>query len=153
MGLGEEAAEQIGPVLDLLQLALDDPDQAVQVGGDEVGDGPLKQRPDAFSRFVIVHGSLDRRGQARRLSAGRACSGWSSGPDGCGHLIRREGRRRGHPPRMTALTKVPKTELWTSFPEATRNDILGLLSMLLERLAVSPMPAEGAGGEHDASSA
>ena len=52
---------------------------------------------------------------------------------------------------MMALTKVPETELWTSFPEATRNDILGLLSMLLERLAVSPMPAEGAGGEHDAS--
>jgi hypothetical protein len=53
---------------------------------------------------------------------------------------------------MTALTKVPKTELWTSFPEATRNDVLGLLSMLLERLAVSPMPtAEGAGGEHGAS--
>ena len=53
---------------------------------------------------------------------------------------------------MTALMKVPETELWTSFPEATRDDILGLLSMLLERLAVSPMPAaEGAGGEHDGS--
>ena len=39
---------------------------------------------------------------------------------------------------MTALTKVPEGELWTSFPEAARNDILGLLSMLLERLAVSP---------------
>jgi hypothetical protein len=46
---------------------------------------------------------------------------------------------------MTALTSVPDGELWRSFPEATRNDILGLLSMLLERLA-----AEGAGGEHDA---
>ena len=33
-----------------------------------------------------------------------------------------------------------------------RNDILGLLSMLLERLAVSPMlAAERSGGEHDAS--
>ena len=52
---------------------------------------------------------------------------------------------------MTALTTVSEGELWTSFPEATRNDVLGLLSMLLERLAVSPMPAEGAGGEHDAS--
>jgi hypothetical protein len=51
---------------------------------------------------------------------------------------------------MTALTKVPETELWTSFPEATRNDVLGLLSMLLERMAVLPA-AEGAGGEHDAS--
>jgi hypothetical protein len=52
---------------------------------------------------------------------------------------------------MTALTSVPDGELWRSLPEATRNDILGLLSMLLERLAVSAMPAaEGAGGEHDA---
>ena len=42
---------------------------------------------------------------------------------------------------MTALTKVPETELWTSFPEVTRNDVLGLLCMLLERWAVSPRPA------------
>jgi len=62
-----------------------------------------------------------------------------------------EGRRRGHLPRMMALTSVPDEKLWGSFPEATRNDILGLLSMLLERLAVLPMPAaEGAGGERDA---
>ena len=53
---------------------------------------------------------------------------------------------------MTALTTVSEGELWTSFPEATRNDVLGLLSMLLERLAVpSMLTAEGAGGEHDAS--
>jgi hypothetical protein len=53
---------------------------------------------------------------------------------------------------MTALTTISEGELWTSFPEATRNDVLGLLSMLLERLAVSSMPAaERAGGEHDAS--
>ena len=53
---------------------------------------------------------------------------------------------------MTALMKVPETELWTSFPEATRDDILGLLSMLLERLAVSAgQAAEGTGGEHGAS--
>jgi hypothetical protein len=52
---------------------------------------------------------------------------------------------------MTALTKVPETELWTSFPEVTRNEVLGLLSMLLERWAVSAgLAAEGAGGEHDA---
>ena len=52
---------------------------------------------------------------------------------------------------MTALTKVPEMELWTSFPEATRNDILGLLSMLLERWAVSAgLAAEGTGGEHGA---
>ena len=48
---------------------------------------------------------------------------------------------------MTALMKVPETELWTSFPEATRDDILGLLGVLLERLAVSPgLAAEGTGG-------
>ena len=53
---------------------------------------------------------------------------------------------------MTALPRVSEGELWTSFPEAIRNDILGLLSMLLERLAVSAgLAAEGTGGEHDAS--
>ena len=53
---------------------------------------------------------------------------------------------------MTALTKVPETELWTSFPEAARNDVLRLLGMLLERLAVSATPAaaEGTGGGHGA---
>ena len=53
---------------------------------------------------------------------------------------------------MTALPRVSEGELWTSFPEVTRSDGLGLLSMLLERLAVSAgLAAEGAGGEHDAS--
>ena len=53
---------------------------------------------------------------------------------------------------MVALTSVPDGELWRSFPEATRNDILGLLSMLLEQLAVSAgLAAEGTGGEHGAS--
>ena len=53
---------------------------------------------------------------------------------------------------MTALTTVSEGELWRSFPEATRSDVLGLLSMLLERLAVSAgLAAEGIGGEHDAS--
>jgi hypothetical protein len=52
---------------------------------------------------------------------------------------------------MAALTRVPERELWTSFPEANRNDVLGLLGMLLERLAVSAEPAaEGTGGEHGA---
>ena len=46
---------------------------------------------------------------------------------------------------------VPDGELWASFPEATRNDILGLLGMLLERWAVSAgLAAEGSGGEHGA---
>ena len=52
---------------------------------------------------------------------------------------------------MVALTKVPDGELWESFPEATRNDVLGLLGMLLERQAVSAgLAAERAWGEHDA---
>jgi len=53
---------------------------------------------------------------------------------------------------MVALTSVRDGELWGSFPEATRNDILGLLTMLLERWAVSAgLAAEGTGGERDAS--
>jgi hypothetical protein len=52
---------------------------------------------------------------------------------------------------MAALTRVPEGDLWASFPEVTRNDILGLLGMLLERWAVSAeLAAEGTGGEHDA---
>jgi hypothetical protein len=42
-------------------------------------------------------------------------------------------------------------DLWTSFPEANRNGVLGMLGMLLERLAVSAgAAAEGVGGEHGA---
>ena len=53
---------------------------------------------------------------------------------------------------MAALTRVSKRALWASFPEANRNDVLRLLSMLLERLAGSAAPAaaEGTGGEHGA---
>jgi hypothetical protein len=48
-----------------------------------------------------------------------------------------------------ALTRVSERALWASLPEANRNDVLRLLSMLLERLAVlaAPPAAEGAGGE------
>ena len=49
---------------------------------------------------------------------------------------------------MAAVTRIPQTELWTSFPQANRNEVLALLSMLLERSAAAP--AEGTGGEHDA---
>ena len=52
-GGGEAAVDQVGPVLDLLQLALDDADQAVQVGGGEVDHGPLEQRPDALHRINV----------------------------------------------------------------------------------------------------
>ena len=49
------------------------------------------------------------------------------------------------------VTSVPDGELWRSFPEANRSDILGLLSMLLERWVVSAgLAAEGTGGEHGA---
>jgi hypothetical protein len=51
---------------------------------------------------------------------------------------------------MAALTKGPATELWTSFPEANRNDVLGLLGMLLERLAVRAGQTAGTGGERGA---
>ena len=104
-----------------------------------------------------MHGSLRKRVKMRRLSAGRACFGWLSGLSGCEHVIRGDRGRRGrcehgHSPWMTALPRVSAGERWTSFPEATRSDVLGLLSMLLERLAVSAgLAAEGIGGEHDAS--
>jgi hypothetical protein len=52
-GGGQAAVDQVGPVLDFLQLALDDADQAVQVGGGEVGDGPLEQRPDALRGIKV----------------------------------------------------------------------------------------------------
>jgi hypothetical protein len=42
-GAGQAAIDQVGPVLDLLQLALDDADQAGLVGGGEAGRGPLEQ--------------------------------------------------------------------------------------------------------------
>ena len=53
---------------------------------------------------------------------------------------------------MAAVTRVPEMALWVSFPEANRNEVLRLLSMILERLtAVSAAPtAEGNGGEHGA---
>src|SRR6266849_6323164 len=151
-GGGQAAVDQVGPVLDLLQLALDDADQAVQAGRGEVDHGPLEQRPDPFSRFATVHGSLDRGLLARRLSAGRACCGWWSWPGSYEHATLLEaGRGGGHLLQMVALTSVPDGELWRSFPESTRDDIVRLLGMFLERLAVSAgLAAEGAGGEHDA---
>ena len=60
----------------------------------------------------------------------------------CGH---------GHLPQMVVVTGVPDGELWRSFPDAVRSDIVGLLGMLLERWAVSAgLAAEGTGGEHGA---
>jgi hypothetical protein len=51
---------------------------------------------------------------------------------------------------MAALTRVSERALWASFPEANRNDVLRLLSMILERLtavSAAPTAAEGTGGE------
>ena len=48
---------------------------------------------------------------------------------------------------MAAVTRFPVMELWTLFPEANRNEVLRLLSMLLERSAAGPA-VEGTGGEH-----
>ena len=42
-----------------------------------------------------------------------------------------------------AVVKIPEAALWASFPEANRNEVLGLLGVLLERLA-----SEGSGDEH-----
>jgi hypothetical protein len=135
----------------------DDLEQVGEAGDREVGQhAALEHGPDRFSRFAIVHATLGRRLLARRLSAGGACFGWLSGLSGCGHVIRGDrGRRgrceRGHSPWMTVLPRVSEGELWTSFPEATRSDVLGLLGVLLERWAVSAgLAAEGAGGEHGA---
>ncbi len=49
---------------------------------------------------------------------------------------------------MAVTKKNPETALWASFPEANRNEVLGLLSMLLERLAATAGASEGAGDEH-----
>ena len=46
-------------------------------------------------------------------------------------------------PEASGHLRIPETELWASFPEATRTDVLRLLGMLLERLAVSACLAEG----------
>jgi hypothetical protein len=53
---------------------------------------------------------------------------------------------------MAAVMRVPERALWVSFPEANRNEVLRLLSMILERFtAVSAAPAaEGSGGERGA---
>jgi len=44
--------------------------------------------------------------------------------------------------------EIPEAALWTSFPEANRDEVLALLSMVLERLAAAAGAAEGAGDEH-----
>jgi hypothetical protein len=54
----------------------DDRDQVGEAGEGEVGrDAALEHRPDLFSRFATVRGSLSGRVRARRLSAGRGCLG------------------------------------------------------------------------------
>ena len=82
-----------------------------------------------------------------RCQVVRACFGWWSGLSGCGHVTWREAGRRGRP-FLIALTGIPEGELWASFPEASREEVLRVLSMLLERLPASAgTAAEGVGGE------
>ena len=94
----------------------------------------------AVTPVIGREGPLRLVGWAGKLRARDRAGGGRRGR--CGH---------GHLPQMAALTSVPDGELWRSFPEANRSDILGLLSMLLERWAVSAgLAAEGTGGEHGA---
>jgi hypothetical protein len=53
---------------------------------------------------------------------------------------------------MAAVAKVPERVLWVSFPEANRNEVLRLLSMILERLTAVPAgpAADRSGGERGA---
>jgi hypothetical protein len=57
-GGGEAAVDQMGPVLDLLQLAFDDTHQVIQARGGEASRGAFEQGPDAFNRLSIMQGSL-----------------------------------------------------------------------------------------------
>jgi hypothetical protein len=60
-GSGEAVVDQVWAELDLLQLALDDTGEVAEVGCREVGQRPLDQGPDAFSRFATVRGEMDSR--------------------------------------------------------------------------------------------
>src|SRR5690348_4032005 len=60
-GLGQEAAEQAGPVLHPPEPGLDQRGQLIDVLLDQVGQRPFQVRPDRLSRFAIVHAALDRR--------------------------------------------------------------------------------------------
>jgi predicted Fe-S protein YdhL (DUF1289 family) len=53
---------------------------------------------------------------------------------------------------MAAVRRVSERVLWVSFPEANRNEVLRLLSMIVERLTAVPAApvAEGSGGERGA---
>ena len=85
VGAGELPAERPGGGVVVLLEGEDLGGEFIEVfevvGGEELAldDGEVD-----LSRFAMVHGALDRRVRARRLSAGRGCFGWSSGPSGCG---------------------------------------------------------------------
>lgn len=81
-GAPEEGLEQAGPVLHPAQPGLNQRGELADGVLDQLGQGPFQQRPGRLSRLAIVHGSLARRAWARRLSAGRAWSGWWSGLGG-----------------------------------------------------------------------
>ena len=52
-GLGEESADELGPVLDALEPVLDDGGQVIDVAGGEVAQAVLHVRPDALGRVEI----------------------------------------------------------------------------------------------------
>ncbi len=96
-----------GPVLDLLQPALDDADQAVQVGGGEVDHRPFEQRPDASARSRGAQPSPGSSGRSRPSEANAARStpaSWSVSRSAGVYSLEREtfamlgGRVPGEPP-------------------------------------------------------
>ena len=62
--MSEAAGDQMRPILDLLELALDDADQAVEVSHDEVADRAF-QRPGTA------------RSNSTRASGGPSSKSWS----------------------------------------------------------------------------
>jgi len=60
-GLGQEAVEEAWPVLHLPEPGFHQRGQLADVVLDQVGQRSFQVGPDRFSRFAIVHGSLDRR--------------------------------------------------------------------------------------------
>jgi hypothetical protein len=90
-------------VLDGPQPGFDDRGKVIDVEDGQVAQAVFQHGPGAFNRLSIVRGALASQAWARRLSAGRACFGWWSGPGGCGAAtgvkVGRRGRwGDGHPP-------------------------------------------------------
>jgi hypothetical protein len=86
-GDAEAAADQVGPVLDLLELALDDADQAVQVSGGEVGKACLSSdhMPEIEATNALsseIETALASRAQAHATLAVAAATDRPGSADG-----------------------------------------------------------------------